>query len=154
MIVFLDMDGVLSDFDTPIIDKFGSKKEWNDGWDKLNPDFFYTLPKKPDADELVDYVRGLFDVHVLTAIPKKGKFDAARVQKFKWCFDNFKIYPSKIHVCFREEKQFYAAEDNLSPNVLIDDLEKNCSEFKAKGGIAIHHTSTKNSIQELQQLGF
>ena len=154
MKVFLDMDGVLADFDSPIINQFGSKKEWNDRWDLLDPNFFHDLNKLPDDDKLVEYVRGLFDVHVLTAIPKKGKFDGARKQKYAWCYNHYKIYPSYIHVCFRSEKQFFAVEEALQPNILIDDNAKNVAEFKAKGGIAILHTSTDQSIKELQQLGF
>ena len=75
MIVFLDMDGVLSDFDGSIIKQCGSKQEWADDWSKLPSNFFETLPKLPDADLLVDYVKGLFDIHILTAIPKRGQFD-------------------------------------------------------------------------------
>ena len=154
MIIFLDMDGVLCDFDGAVAKQCGSKEKWADDWSKLPSNFFEVLPKLPDADLLVDYVRGLFDIHILTAIPKRGQFDGARVQKYKWCLDHLKIYPSKIHVCFWEEKQYYAAEENLSPNLLIDDSERNCTQFKAKGGIAILHTSAENSIRELQQLGF
>ena len=116
--------------------------------------FFETLPKLSDADLLVDYVKGLFDIHILTAIPKRGQYDGARVQKYKWCLNHLKIYPSKIHVCFWEEKQYFAVEENLSPNLLIDDNVNNIEAFRAKGGIAIHHTSAENSIKELQQLGF
>ncbi len=154
MIIFLDMDGVLCDFDGAVAKQCGSKEKWADDWSKLPSNFFEVLPKLPDADLLVDYVRGLFDIHILTAIPKRGQYDGARVQKYKWCLDHLKIYPSKIHVCFWEEKQYYAAEENLSPNLLIDDSERNCTQFKAKGGIAILHTSAENSIRELQQLGF
>ena len=148
------MDGVLCDFDGAVAKQCGSKEKWADDWSKLPSNFFEVLPKLPDADLLVDYVRGLFDIHILTAIPKRGQYDGARVQKYKWCLDHLKIYPSKIHVCFWEEKQYYAAEENLSPNLLIDDSERNCTQFKAKGGIAILHTSAENSIRELQQLGF
>ena len=154
MIIFLDMDGVLCDFDGAVAKQCGSKEKWADDWSKLPSNFFEVLPKLPDGDLLVDYVRGLFDIHILTAIPKRGQYDGARVQKYKWCLDHLKIYPSKIHVCFWEEKQYYAAEENLSPNLLIDDSERNCTQFKAKGGIAILHTSAENSIRELQQLGF
>ena len=55
---------------------------------------------------------------------------------------------------FWEEKQYFAVEENLSPNLLIDDNVNNIEAFRSKGGIAIHHTSAENSIKELQQLGF
>jgi 5'(3')-deoxyribonucleotidase len=154
MIVFIDMDGVLANFDGAIIKKFESKKLWDNRWDEVDPELFLNLEKMPDADQLVEYIRGMFDIHLLTAIPKKGRFEKSRVQKYQWAFNHYKIYPSKIHACYREEKQYFAVEENLSPNLLIDDHEGNVIEWRAKGGIAIHHTSTKNSIKELQQLGF
>ena len=40
MIVFLDMDGVLSDFDGAITKQCGSKKEWADDWSKLPSNVF------------------------------------------------------------------------------------------------------------------
>jgi len=154
MKVFLDMDGVLADFDKPILDKFGTKEKWNNRWELLPKDFFRKLPKMPDADDLTDYVGGQFDWHVLTAIPTQNEFANSRLQKMQWLFEHYKIYPARIHCVFRSEKQYFAAEENLSPNLLVDDNLDNIAEFKAKGGIAIHHTSAENSIRELQQLGF
>jgi 5'(3')-deoxyribonucleotidase len=154
MKVFIDMDGVLSDFDKPIIEKFSTKKEWNGRWDLLPEDFFRTLPKMPDADDLINYISGQFDWHVLTAIPDLPVFPEARFQKMQWIFEHYKVYPARIHCVFQREKQYYAVEENLSPNILIDDSESNVSEWKSSGGIAILHTSTNDSIRELQQLGF
>ena len=73
------MDGVLADFDGAIIKKFESKKLWDNRWDEVDPELFLKLEKMPDADQLVDYVRGMFDIHLLTAIPKKGRFEKSRV---------------------------------------------------------------------------
>ena len=43
----------------------------------------------------------------------------------------------------------------IKPNLsYLDDCESNISEWKSSGGIAILHTSTNDSIRELQQLGF
>ena len=154
MKVFIDMDGVLSDFDKPIIEKFGTKKEWNNKWELLPEDFFRVLPKMPDADDLINYICGQFDWHVLTAIPNDSGFPECRIQKMQWIFEHYKVYPARIHCVFQREKQYYAVEENLSPNILIDDCESNISEWKSSGGIAILHTSTNDSIRELQQLGF
>ena len=154
MKVFIDMDGVLSDFDKPIIEKFGTKKEWNNKWELLPEDFFRVLPKMPDADDLINYISGQFDWHVLTAIPNDSGFPECRIQKMQWIFKHYKVYPVRIHCVFQREKQYYAVEENLSPNILIDDCESNVTDWKSKGGIAILHTSANDSIRELQQLGF
>tara|TARA_B100000745_G_scaffold123035_1_gene79900 strand:+ start:991 stop:1455 length:465 start_codon:yes stop_codon:yes gene_type:complete len=154
MKVFIDMDGVLSDFDKPIIDKFNTKKEWANRWELLPEDFFFSLPKMPDADELINHISGQFDWHVLTAIPNDSGFPECRVQKMQWIFKYYKIFPVRIHCVFQREKLYYAVEENLSPNILIDDSERNVADWKSKGGIAILHTSARDSIRELQQLGF
>ena len=58
-----------------------------------------------------------------------------------------------LNIPFDDEK-VKSAGNRDAPNLLIDDNEKNVAQFKAKGGIAILHTSAENSIKELQQLGF
>ena len=40
------------------------------------------------------------------------------------------------------------------PAILIDDFKNNVDEFKAAGGIGIHHTNTAKTISELKRLGF
>ena len=71
MIIFGDMDGVLSDFDKYIIEThdFGDKKTWNDQWSKLPDHMFFELDKMPDAEQLMEYVSA-YDPQFLTAIPK------------------------------------------------------------------------------------
>ena len=76
--IFIDMDGVLADFDGAIIKKFESKKLWDNRWDEVDPELFLKLEKMPDADQLVEYIRGMFDIHLLTAIPKKGRFEKSK----------------------------------------------------------------------------
>ena len=105
-------------------------------------------------DELINHISGQFDWHVLTAIPNLPVFLEARSQKMQWIFKHYKVYPVRIHCVFQREKQYYAVEENLSPNILIDDCESNVTDWKSKGGIAILHTSANDSIRELQQLGF
>ena len=41
-----------------------------------------------------------------------------------------------------------------SPAILIDDYKKNTDQFKARGGIGIHHTTVGNTLIELRSLGF
>ena len=53
----------------------------------------------------------------------------------------------------RIEKQLYAKTAGR-PNLLIDDFKRNVDQWKSKGGIAIFHTSTSNTIRQLQRLGY
>jgi hypothetical protein len=43
---------------------------------------------------------------------------------------------------------------NGEPALLIDDYIKNINQFKARGGIGIHHTSTASTISQLKKLGY
>ena len=53
----------------------------------------------------------------------------------------------------RSQKQQYATTDG-KPNILIDDYMKNINEWEKKGGIGIHHTDPRKTINELKRLGF
>jgi hypothetical protein len=52
----------------------------------------------------------------------------------------------------RSQKQLYTKKGS-DQTILIDDYIKNINEFKAKGGIGIHHTSAQNTIFQLKKLG-
>jgi hypothetical protein len=43
---------------------------------------------------------------------------------------------------------------NGEPALLIDDYIKNINQFKARGGIGIHHISAASTISQLKKLGF
>ena len=60
---------------------------------------------------------------------------------------------SKVNLVKRKEKQNFAKVGGL-PTILIDDYAKNISQFRARGGIGIQHTSTSNTIAQLKKLGF
>ena len=64
------------------------------------------------------------------------------------------IFPkSRINLVMRSQKQQYATTDG-KPNILIDDYMKNINEWENKGGIGIHHTDPRKTINELKRLGF
>ena len=63
------------------------------------------------------------------------------------------IPKQRINLVKREDKQKYAMSDGVA-NILIDDYIKNIREWEAQGGIGIHHTSAKNTINSLKKLGF
>ena len=59
----------------------------------------------------------------------------------------------KVNLVKRREKQNFATNQG-QPCILIDDYDKNTSQFKAKGGIGITFTSASKAISELKKLGF
>ena len=70
--------------------------------------------------------------------------------KTKWLRTNVGVSTDRINLVRRVQKQNFANKNSL----LIDDYNKNISDFKKRGGIGIYHTSTSNTIRELKKLGF
>lgn len=156
--VYCDMDGVLVDLLQGYRDLTGQcltnlrgvgDQKWLPALGVAN--FWETLPKMPDADELMDYFEKFVPaakLHVLSA-PQHLFADCA-VQKLKWLDEHATVFRIKrANVVDRKRKPEFAIGENGQPNILIDDYEKNIREWEAAGGIAIHHTSAENTIKEL-----
>ena len=97
IIVYLDMDGVLCDFDALMLKTFNRTFDniSNDSsvkWDIISsalPDLYSQLDVLPDAEYLVASVTELCDEYgaipgVLTAIPKYGRIPLARQHKYEY----------------------------------------------------------------------
>jgi hypothetical protein len=69
---------------------------------------------------------------------------------------NVSISSSNINLVRRRDKQKFAMKSGgkRQPALLIDDFKINVDQFKAAGGIGIHHTSASKTISELKRLGF
>jgi hypothetical protein len=59
-----------------------------------------------------------------------------------------------VYLVAREEKQKFAVNADGTPNLLIDDYEKNIKEWVAKGGIGVRHINSMNTISQLRKLGY
>ena len=76
-----------------------------------------------------------------------------KLVNLKWLLKNTNFPKSRIHLVKRSQKQQYATT-NGKPNILIDDYMKNINEWEKKGGIGVHHTDPRKTINELKRLGF
>lgn len=159
--VYLDMDGVLADFDKKTLELIGKQLRdfptSKEGWDAIShvQNIYEILDPMPDANQLVEGVFELqrqfnynFDIGVLTAIPRIGSVPNARLHKRAWIqryypelIFNFNIGPHAVH------KQLHARKGD----VLIDDSEKNIPQWNSVGGFGIFHTSAEKSLAELEQ---
>lgn len=167
MQVFLDSDGVLADFDTLAGEILGMpsrefermKHTPNNGmmggpqqmWDRLyaHEDFFYKLPKMPDADELVAGVEAMgFTPIVLTGVPSKDGSDWAIGQKIRWYAEHFPHL--QVICCKSKDKLLHMLPDRH--NVLIDDWTQHQKKWEDAGGTFIVHTSANQSLKELRDL--
>lgn len=150
--LFVDMDGVLVDFDKKLLEIFGEypqqfKKE---EWKRIAnyPNFYGSLDWMPNGKKLWSNILQLkrergFRLYILTGLPMG---DWAEPQKREWCKQNLKGYDLVI-TCFSRNKHYYANKDS----VLIDDREKNVLDWKNSNGFAIQHKDEEvdNTINEL-----
>jgi hypothetical protein len=161
MIIYLDMDGVLANFDSKSIELIGKPlKSFPTsllGWMQMekHQNIYAILDKMPDADELVDGVFALAAKHdctvgVLTAIPWLGRIPLATQHKQEWLAEKFPQYPDLL-TNFNIGPHARDKQNHCKPNhVLIDDSHLNIPQWIAKGGCGILHTQAKLTLPILK----
>lgn len=159
-VVYVDMDGVIADFEGAMEDRFGfnfktapsRNKAWKEiqNYDRYQKKiggkgWFYSLPKMKGADQLWDFVTSNFSrVEILTASGSTPR--DAQGQKRAWIGDNFG-YGIKVNIVGAGSEKAAFANKNA---ILIDDREKVIKPFIAAGGIGVYHTSADNTIRILK----
>jgi hypothetical protein len=146
--LFLDLDGVLADFDRGILALTGkrpaelsSRALWRAA--ARAPDFFAKLAFTRDGRRLWDYCRPLHPT-ILTGLPLG---DWAPAQKRRWVATM--LGPAvPVITCLSREKPRYAAPGH----VLVDDREAARAGWEGRGGIFIHHVDAERSIAALRGL--
>lgn len=155
MTLYIDLDGVLADFDRAAGARMGTdniyKYEFVWGaakfWEKINidDDFFAELEVLPDAWDLMGAV-GHLDPIILTALPRENPERVDR-QKRRWVLDNFGEY--EVITCQTKDKPDYCKPGDI----LVDDRAINRDRWIGQGGTYIIHTTAKRTIGALQALG-
>ena len=161
--VYVDMDGVLTDFErrfeqfagvTP--DEFIAQKTIEFGKDKANEQFWDLIDKQigvrfwagmpwmPEGEKLYKYLKK----YKPTILTSPSREESSRIGKGVWIKRNMSGTPYKFGYK-ASGKAKYAA-----PNaILIDDRSDNISAWKSAGGIGILYKSTDQVINELSKLG-
>ena len=144
--LYLDMDGVVADFNAYAVKiltrKIAGDERWAPGeWRRLakNQRLYRDLEMTPEADRLVDFCRGFceqrgYTLLFLTAIPKKNDVPWAFYDKVMWA----QIRYPDIPVMFgphSHDKQHHCQPGDI----LIDDRTRNIQEWLAVGGVGILH---------------
>ena len=159
--IYCDMDGVLCDFGSQLRKATGMSKEKfmaipssKNKWQPIleYPNFWSNMPWLGQGRILWNYIQK-FNPHILSAYLEKT-FDPNCIPgKSAWCRKNLGITGGRVNLVRRRDKQNYAMNAG-QPCILIDDYDKNTTQFKAKGGIGITFTSASKAISELKKLGF
>ena len=155
------MDGVLCDFKSQAEKVVGVNiNKWMNmsKLDKWKPfvdkkDFWSTLPWMSGGKQLWSYIKK-YNPDILSAHVEEVRDPTCIPGKLLWAKRNLGLPNNRINLVRRFQKKDYAQTGYRSPAGLIDDYEKNASEFTRRGGIGIYHTSTSNTIKQLKKLGF
>lgn len=158
-IVYIDLDGVLADFDLGVIELANfNKNNYADGierdnvkWQKIAgvPHFYDKLKLMPGAKEMFDLLYNNYHVEILTGIPKpKRGIVTAGEDKTNW--SHRELNPDvKVNICYKEDKYQFCTGLNC---ILIDDTQANIDAWVATGGTGILYTNPEDVIEQLKML--
>ena len=150
--IYVDMDGVLVDFDggyekltgmtTREADKKGPEFFWKP-ISKAGAKWWITLNWMSDGKQLWDYVKK-YNPELLSAPSRE---EASKMGKRIWV--KRELPGAKLILRSADKKQEFASPTSI----LIDDREKNIEQWEAAGGIGILHTDASSTIKKLKELG-
>jgi 5'(3')-deoxyribonucleotidase len=165
---FLDMDGVLADFDGAVLSCLDIswpqlKKKWGPGlghtihegvgmtWDQLElvinapgGHFWRSMNTYPWTHALLKRCQEIAPTCILSTPPSNPEVVQHKAHWLKLHFGkNFQDY------LFGEKKHFVAAPGHL----LIDDAEKNCKAWEKAGGEAILFPQYTNRLHRIWKAG-
>jgi hypothetical protein len=158
MKIYLDMDGVVANFEKRYIELFNEspgssrdRKEFSNNWTKfIEGKNFETLDWWPGGPELITYLgKNKLDVEILSSSGGNKYHDLVVEQKKKW-IETFNLPETwKVNiVAGRKKKAEFATPDSI----LIDDTLDVIEAFNKAGGIGIHHKDVGNTIMLLDIL--
>lgn len=152
--LYVDMDGVLTDFDKQFEsfgkgkpDKFEKEHGQVPFWELIKGgglEWWSEMPWKKDGKKLWDHIRGYDNVKILSAPAKT--IPESRMGKMIWVNRELgSDYPLILY----NNKGDYAGEKSI----LIDDRKDNTDAWTEAGGISILHKSAADTIKKLKELG-
>lgn len=157
--LFIDMDGVLADFDRGYEQTFKVKlaprNMRKDGapdsikWELIRntPGFFRNLPLMVGAKQLWNFANRQ-RAYILTGCPDRIGSDVA-LEKRRWAWANFGP-TTPVITCASSDKCLYAHPGD----VLVDDWEKYQSKWENAGGVWVTYRDMPQAIGALRNLGY
>lgn len=144
--IYLDMDGVLADFNGFAAQVLDSKVELDENsrwsqeqWEQLAQidNLYLELRCMPHAEKLVDVARRFrdelgWDLYILTAVPRNNHVPNSFYDKVIWAQRHFPDLVVRFGP-YSQDKQQHCTKGDL----LVDDRESNLREWEARGGLTV-----------------
>ena len=152
--IFLDMDGVIANFDNSYRSIFGvncrddpKRKNWNTFILEYNG--FENLDIMDDGAELIEYLRNLkLPITILSCAGKLETYAEVSHQKTVWLKKRGLDDLPRIFTHTKLDKSKHATPTSI----LIDDSVQCIEPFIKAGGKGILHVNTIKTIEELEQI--
>lgn len=164
--IFVDQDGVLSDFKKRYVQLFKAnpeedynsknkerKKLHHKRFDEfIKKEQFARLDPMPDFSEGIEYLKKIhkdykIPICILTSVAREEYFNSLGNQKKFWLkHHNVPFFP--VLVPGKRFKCLYSKPNRL----LIDDTHSNINDWIRHGGIGIYHKNWKETINEINKL--
>ena len=159
--IFLDMDGVLADFDQrfedlagmpprEFEDKYGKNEFWDFIDEKHKLKFWIGIPVMDGAKKLVDFA-SKYDYELLTAPSSKKQ---SRLGKILWVKNHKDLFNTTPFINFKKAKEKHEIKPSLSKSdILVDDRADTIQRWNSAGGTGILYKSANQVINDLKKLG-
>jgi len=153
--IYLDMDGVIADFDTrykELYKIYPSEADTYKVFDSFFTQFiadeqFAKLDLMSDAVELIEYLKTLsIPTEILSSTSSEKRDAEIRKQKLEWLDKHNITFPVNLVPGKRFKKDY--SNSNV---LLIDDTSVNIDQWRSEGGVGILHTDTATTLAILRQ---
>ena len=148
--IYLDMDGVIADFDKHYKELYrmsprdaDEKKEFYKLFDHfIANEHFAKLPMMQDAQTLLNFLDSTgIPVEILSSTSSEKRHEPIAKQKTEWLHVHGIHHPINLVPGKRLKRNF------SNPNsILIDDTAQNIDQWRAEGGVGILHTDAMTTI--------
>lgn len=153
--IYIDMDGVVADFNSYVSNILGRQIGWDqqdltsDEWDILAeiPNLYRHLPLIEESVKMVGLCKSFasrVNVEFLTAIPRQTTMPSAKQDKIDWINDYFPGIPVNFGPYSKDKQKWARLGD-----ILIDDKPSNIQEWGAAGGIPVYHFGNFDNTMKL-----
>lgn len=149
--IYLDLDGVMADFDTHFPSVFGLDHKSmadDDMWATINahPTYFRDMPICPGANDFFQKIAWL-DPIILTACPRTNYQHVAR-QKRAWVREHLSVVSIILPVMGGRNKGLFM---HAPGDILIDDFGRNIAAWEQEGGVGILHRNFQTTEAALEK---